>query len=115
MDQSLIPAALFGEGRSGLYALGSFFALLAVGCLFAVPGPGEAPEVKHFALLSAGALGAGCMLAHPTLELIEGLYVRAILELFRQTAQEETARSTFTLACEMCYDVSRASSINTMR
>jgi hypothetical protein len=83
VEQSLIPAALYEKGRHGLDCLGCFFALLTVGCLFAVSGPGETPEVRHFGRLSVVAMGAVGVLAYPSLELIEALYARAILELFR--------------------------------
>jgi hypothetical protein len=106
VEHSLVPAALDGEGRRGLRALGSFFALLGIGYLFAVAGPGEAPEVRHFAQLSAAAISAADVLAFPALELIEALYASAMLEMFRQTSKEEAARSSLTLACQMCYDVS---------
>jgi hypothetical protein len=106
VEQSLIPATLYAEGRRGLHALASFFTLLGVGCLFAVPGSEETPEVKHFAELSGAAIAAAGVLAYPALELVEALYVRALLEMFRQTTMEEKARSTLILACQMCYDVS---------
>jgi hypothetical protein len=105
VEHSLIPAALYGEGRRGLHTLGTFFALLGIGCLFAVPGPGEVPEVRHFGRLSAAAMGAAGVLTHPALELIESLFARAMLELFRQTILEQAARSSLTLAYQMCYDV----------
>jgi hypothetical protein len=106
VEQSLIPAALHGEGVRGLHTLSSFFALLAVGYLFAVPEPGESPEVELFGRLSEAAMGAAGALAHPALELIESLFARSILELFRQNTREESARSILTMACQMCYDVS---------
>jgi hypothetical protein len=111
VEQSVIPAALYGEGRRGLYALATFFALLGVGCLFAVPGPGEAPEVGLFGRLGGGAIGVSGVLAHPALELIESLYTRSVLELFRQNTREEHARSILAMACQMCYDVSHTISM----
>jgi hypothetical protein len=97
---------LFSALTPDLHTLGCFFALLSLGCLFAVPGPGETPEVRHFARLSAAAIGAASVLSYPSLDLIECLYARALLELFRQTMMEEVARSLLKMACQMCYDVS---------
>jgi hypothetical protein len=105
IERSIIPAARYADGPRGLYALGSFFALLGIGCVFAIPDPEEAPEVRHYSRLSSIAISASGVLASPALELIEALYVRAMLEFFQQTTLEETARSTLCLACQMCYDV----------
>jgi hypothetical protein len=104
----LIPAARYAKGLHGLYALCSFFALLGIGCLFAIPGTEAGPEARRYGRLSSIALSAIGILASPALELIEALHARAMLELFHQSNLEETARSGHSLACQMCYDVSYA-------
>jgi hypothetical protein len=108
IEQSLIPASLCSEGLSGLCALGTLFSLLAIGALFATPGPGEAPEVHLFAQVSTWAISALSPIGSPSLELIEALYAWAIREMLRQGQQEETARSVLAMACRMCYDVRNA-------
>jgi hypothetical protein len=106
VQSNLIPIALSGKGHSALVALTSLFAILAIGALFAVDGPGEAREVARFGTLSTSAMGASGMLSSPSLELVEGVFARSILELFRQGSLEEPARYTFAIAAQMCLAVS---------
>jgi hypothetical protein len=106
VNRFLIPAARYAKGLHGLYALCSFFALLGIGCLFAIPGNEAIPVARRYGRLSSIALSAIGILDSPALELIEALHARAILELFHQSTLEETARSGHSLACQMCYDVS---------
>jgi hypothetical protein len=103
---TVIPNAKAPMG--GLVAsvgLASRFSLLAMSSLFAVEGA-EAAEVARYADFSAAALIASGILTSPSLELIEALYLRALLEFLRQGELEETARVTLALAAQMCLAVS---------
>lgn len=106
VQANLIPAAFSGEGHLALAALTSLFAILAIGALFAVDGPGEAAEVARFGTLSTSAMAASGVLSSPSLELVEGVFARSMLELFRQGQLEESARHTFAIAAQMCLAVS---------
>jgi hypothetical protein len=106
LQHTVIPRALHGEGVLSLAALGSLFSLLAVGALFRIPGPGEAPQVDHYARISAVALGAIGTLSKPYIEIIEATYARGYLELMRQGPWDENGRTSFALACHRCLIVS---------
>lgn len=102
---TLLPNALHAEGLPALAAFTSLFALLGIGALFAVEGPNEEPEVARYGRLSASAMGASAVLASPSIELVEGLYARSMLELLRQGQLEEPARFTLAMATHMCLAV----------
>jgi hypothetical protein len=106
IDSTILPLALHGEGPRALHTLISLFALLAIGALLTVPGPGEAPEAYRYARLSGSEVGASIPAAVNTVELIEGMYARAQFEFMRQGYMEEVGRNVFAMACKMCYDVS---------
>jgi hypothetical protein len=106
IEHTILPTALDGEGPRALHTLISLFSLLAIGALFAVPGPGETPEVDRYGYLSAAAIAASTPIISCTVELIEGVYARNILELMRQGHLEEVSRSALAMTCKMCYDVS---------
>jgi hypothetical protein len=106
VESTIIPTALYGEGPRVLHAFASLYALLAIGALLAVPGPGETREVSHYAELSGSSIAASAPAIVSTVELIEGLYARTVLEFMRQGQLEEVARSTIAMACKMSYDVS---------
>jgi hypothetical protein len=106
VQHTILPAALYGEGFRALHTLISLFSLIAIGALFAVPGPGEAQEVYRYGVLSGAAITASAPIISRTVELIEGIYIRNIFELMRQGQLEEPARSALALAYRMCYDVS---------
>jgi hypothetical protein len=108
IEGTIIPTAFYGEGSRALHTLITLFALLAAGALLAVPGPGEAPEVYHYGRLSGAAIGASTQMVVATVELIEGIFVRNVLELMRQGYMEEVSRSVLAMAYRMCYDVSTA-------
>jgi hypothetical protein len=106
VQQTVIPRALHGEGRFALAALSTLYALMGIGALFMVPGPGEAPQVGHYGNISVVAFGAIGCLATPFLESVECAYARCFLELLRQGPLEEPIRSAFALCCQRCYIVS---------
>jgi hypothetical protein len=106
---TVIPNAKAPMG--GLVAsvgLASLFSLLAMSSLFAIEG-GEAAEVARYADFSIAALIASGPLTSPSLELIEALYLRAMLEFLRQGELEEPARVALALAAQMCLAVSHPS------
>lgn len=102
---TLFPTALEATGLPALAAFTSLFAILGIGALFAVEGPNEEPEVARYGRLSASAMGASAVLASPSIELVEGLYARSMLELLRQGQLEEPARFTLAMATHMCLAV----------
>jgi hypothetical protein len=105
IKSTLMPNALHSDGVLGLATLSTLYALLAIGGLFAVEGPGEAPEVARFAWLSSSAFCPIGILTSPSLELIEGIYTRGMLELLRQGPKEEIARFSLAMAGQMCLAV----------
>jgi hypothetical protein len=105
VQQTVVPRALYGEGRFAIAALSTLFALMGIGALFMVPGPGEAPQVGHYSNISVAAFGAlGCFTT-PFLESIECAYARCFLELLRQGSSDELNRSAFAICCQRCYMV----------
>jgi hypothetical protein len=103
---TLIPKALQESGRTALVALCALFALMGIGALFAVDGPGEAPEVGRFGRLCAGGLTGVGTFGSPSVEIVEAMYARVMLELFRQAQLEEPTRSLFAVAASMSLVVS---------
>jgi hypothetical protein len=104
--QTLIPIARSGSASPIVFAsLASLFSILALGSLFAVEGL-EAPEVKHYANLSTGALTASQPMVYPSIEVSEALHLRARLELCRQGQSEEQARSMLAMSARICLVVS---------
>jgi hypothetical protein len=107
IQSSVIPNARHPSGGlPALVGLGTLFALLAIGSLFAVDG-GEAPEVAHYADLSAAAIAASGVLSFASMELIEALYLQAVLAFLRQGPWEEPSRAGFAMAAQMCIAVSQ--------
>jgi hypothetical protein len=106
VENTIVPTALCGKGPRALHNIISLYALLGIGAILAVPGPGEIPEVSLYADLSGTAIFASAPAAVSTIELIEGMYARGVLEYLRQGRHEEITRSTHAMACKMCYDVS---------
>jgi hypothetical protein len=106
VQQTVIPRALCGEGRLAMAALSTLFALMSIGALFLVPGPGEAPEVGHYARMCSVASGALGSFSTPFLEAIECAYARCFLELLRQGSLEEPARAAFAIGCRRSFIVS---------
>lgn len=94
-------------GILGLKCLAILYALLAAGSLFAMDGS-EPPEVTHYADLSSAALIATGVFKSPSIEVVEALYLRAMLEFFRQGPLEEPARVALALAAQMCLQVRRS-------
>jgi hypothetical protein len=111
VKDTIVPTALYGEGPRALHTIISLFSLLAIGTLLAVPGPGEAQVVGHYALLGTAAISASTPMVVSTVELIEGIYIRSILELMRQRQLEKASRSALAMAYKMCYDVSPVPSL----
>jgi hypothetical protein len=105
VESTIVPNAFLAEGTRALHALVSLFALIAIGALLTVPGPGEVSEVNHYGRLAAVAVGASTPAAVNTVELIQGIYVLNILEFMRQGTMEEVSRSAIAMACKMCYNV----------
>jgi hypothetical protein len=105
VQQTVIPHALYGEGRLAVAALSTLFALMAIGALFMVPGPGETPEVGHYGRLSTVASCSLGSFSTPFLEAIECAYARCFLELLRQGPLEEPSRAAFAIGCQRCYMV----------
>jgi hypothetical protein len=60
--------------------------------------------------LSASASSSVGILACPSLELIEALYARTMLELLRQGPIEESARFTLAMVGHMCFSVGSTTS-----
>jgi hypothetical protein len=106
VENTIIPTALYGEGPRALHTIISLYVLLGIGAILAVPGPGEPPEVSRYAELSGAAISSSAPAAVSTVELIEGMYARGVLEYLRQGHMEEISRSAHAMACKMCYDVS---------
>jgi hypothetical protein len=107
VQDTVIPRALRGEGPRSLAALGTLFSLMAIGALFAVPGPGEAVQVNHYARISSIAVGCVGPLSTALIDVIEATFARACLELFRQGPWEEPARTSLALTCHRCFIVSQ--------
>jgi hypothetical protein len=107
---TVIPRALQGEGPRALAALATLFSIMAIGTLFMIPGPGEAPQVDHYAQISSIAIGNIGALSTAFIEVIEATYARAFLELLRQGPWEEAARASLALACHRCFVVSQYTS-----
>jgi hypothetical protein len=104
-QEFLIPNARSQPcGLLSLKCLATLYALLATGSLFVMDGS-EPPEVTHYADLSSAALTATGVLKSPSIELVEALYLRAMLEFFRQGNLEELARVSLALAAQMCLQV----------
>jgi hypothetical protein len=106
IENTIVPTALCGDGLRALHTLTSLYSLLAIGALLAVPGPGETTEVDYYGLLSGAAIAASTPTVVSSVELIESMYVRNVLEFMRQGQLEETSRSATAMAFKMCYDVS---------
>jgi hypothetical protein len=107
VQDTVIPRALQGEGPRSLAALATLFAIMAIGALFAVPGPGEAVQVNHYARISSIAIGSLGPLSTAFIEVVEATYARGFLELLRQGPWDEPARTSFALTCHRCYIVSQ--------
>jgi hypothetical protein len=105
VQEQLIPKAIRGSGETALLALISLFGLLAIGALFAMDGPHEAPEVAYYGRTCAEGVAALGPLGSPSIELIEGMYARAMLEFFRQGPVEEPTRCLFAIQVHMCISV----------
>jgi hypothetical protein len=103
----VIPRALRGEGPRSLAALSTLFSMMAIGALFAVPGPGEAVQVNHYGRISSIAVGNIGPLSTALIEVIEATFARAYLELLRQGPWEEPARTSLALTCHRCFIVSQ--------
>jgi hypothetical protein len=107
---TVIPRALQGEGPRSLAALSTLFSMMAIGALFAVPGPGEAVQVNHYARLGSLAVGGIGSLSSALIEVVEATFARAYLELLRQGPWEEPARTALALTCHRCFIVSQYTS-----
>jgi hypothetical protein len=107
VQDTVIPRALHGEGPRALAALATLFSLMSIGALFMIPGPGEAPQVNHYARIGTIAIGDIGVLSTGFIEVIEATYARAYLELLRQGPWEESARASLALACHRCFIVSQ--------
>jgi hypothetical protein len=106
VQQTVIPRALYGEGRLAVAALSTLFALMSIGALFMVPGPGEAPEVGQYERLSFMASCALGSFSTPFLEAIECDHARCYLDLLRQGTLEESRRAAIAVSCQQSFIVS---------
>jgi hypothetical protein len=105
VQDSLIPKAIGGSGEPALLCLSTLFSLMAIGALFAVDGPNEAQEVSYYSRTATEGIAAMGVLASPSLWMIEAVYSRVMLELFRQGSQEEPTRCMLAVASHMCLSV----------
>lgn len=105
VQDSMIPKSIDGSGEPALLSLSTLFSLMAIGALFAVEGPDEAQEVSYYSRTATEGLAALGVLASPSLWMIEAVYARVMLELFRQGPQEEPTRCMLAVASHMCLSV----------
>jgi hypothetical protein len=102
---TVIPRALHGRDNTTLLALSTLFALMGIGALFAMEGPTEAEEVAYYGHAAAEGIAAMGVLAAPSLEMIQAIHARSLLEFFRQGSQEEPTRCLLAIAALMCWSV----------
>jgi hypothetical protein len=93
-------------GPLAIAALSTLFSVLAIGSLFAIDHD-EAPEVAYYADLGSAASVAMSILTSPSVEAIEALWLRVILEFLRQGQMEERARVAMAIVAQICLAVSR--------
>jgi hypothetical protein len=88
------------------HKLGLLFVIFAIASLVHTPLVERLAVTSHYAQLSLAALGALSIFEQPSLETVQAVYLRSILEFLLQNGAEETARAYLSFACQLCYIVS---------
>jgi hypothetical protein len=104
----LLPAAYapVSPADADAHKLGLLFAVFAVASLVCISVAERLAVTSYYAQLSLAALGAVSIFEHPSLEAVQAVYLRSILELMLQNGTEETGRAYMSFACQLCYIVS---------
>jgi hypothetical protein len=104
----LLPVAYtpVSTAETDAHKLGLLFVIFAIASLMHTPVAERLAVTSHYAQLSLAALGALSIFEKPSLETVQAVYLRSILEFLVQNGAEETARTYLSFACQLCYIVS---------
>jgi hypothetical protein len=104
----LLPAAFapYSVADTDAHKLGLIFVIFAIASLVRVSVAERLAVTIYYGQLSLAALGAVSIFEHPSLETVQAVYLRSILELMLQHGGEETGRAYMSFACHICYIVS---------